>query len=229
MQNPIQYTPSDVWGLKAKIEKMLEQVIDAIITVPDWTKVDFQRHFSVDGNIFNFIFKTVTSSREELLSGNPPAPDTKAVIASVKLHGQEFAISSEINDHENEFLLSPELLESLTNTFINDVIKNMARNWGEVHALPRIIDLFKENGEKGKLDLFDGLVVGNYSPQGYELVVYKDDDKKEVIYSAKEHNVLYDAPYPYGVILSNCVCNLIPILLTKELIYKGQWSNTLCE
>lgn len=229
MQEPIQYTPSDVRELRPKIEKMVEQVIDAIVTVPDWTKVDFQRCFSVDGNAFCFIFKTVSPSLQQALSDIPPGPEAKAVAASVKIHGQDFFIVSQVKDHGGEFLLTPELLDRLTNVLVDSIVRGMARNWYESNLLSQIENTIEKNGEEKTFHLIDERIVYNYGSHGYAITVYEDHDKTAVIYQAKETNMLYIPGHSYKGILIGCIHNLIPILMATELIYKGQWSNSLCE
>lgn len=222
----ISYTIEQVWGLEPEFKALVGEVINRMLSVPDWSSVDFKETFKVDGTDFEFIFKT--SGMATLLKGQAVLGDPTVVTATTFLYGRPYVFSTQLSDYQKSGVFTEELHDQITTSFIGCVIANMARSWYVNDGLGERLHRYAKVEAFDKItDEVDGRLYVNYNDHGYRISFINEFSER--IYSVEHIDLLEseDPKNPYKNIFLRYLDDLIIKLLALETIWQGSWTKPL--
>lgn len=222
----LNYTVEQVWHLEPEFKTLVGNVINRMLSVPDWRTVDFKEKFSVDGTEFEFIFKT--SAAALLLNRDAILGDPTVVTATTFLHGRPYVFSTQFSDYHKDEPLTEALHDQITTLFMGCVIANMARSWYFNDGMgDKIYSYANVQAFDQIVDHIDGRLHINYNEHGY--LISFINELGDRVHFVEHHSLLEpeNPKNPYKAIFLRYLDDLIVKLLALETIWQGSWSKPL--
>lgn len=225
--NQVHYTIEQVWVLAPQFTEMVSNVFNRLLTVPDYKNVDFKETFTVDGNDFEFLFRSTGVS--VLFGETKPLGDPTVVGASIFIGGQPNVFSAQLSDFENPTPVSKSVLDNMTNAFIATLVAGMARAWyfndGMHDRIQKYID---ERDMSAITDHVDSGLYCHYDNRGFWLSYTNKEG--DLLYEVKNHNALKTEDFrnSYKAQFERHLNDLIIVLLAAGVIWTDiHWSKPL--
>lgn len=223
----VHYTVEQVWALKPQFKEMVAHVFHLLLNVPDYNDVDFKQTFKVDGNDFEFLFKS--TGILTLLGETKSLGDPKVVGATIFIGNRPSVFSVQLSDFENPTPVSESVLENMTNGFIATLVAGMTRDWyfndGMHDRIQKYID---ERDMSALIEHVDPGLYCHYDNRGFWLSYTNKEG--DLLYEVKNYNALKaeDFRNTYKAQFERYLNDLIIVLLGAGVIWtETHWSKSL--
>lgn len=220
----VHYTVDQVWALLPQFKEMVRDVVNRMLNVPDWREVDFKETFKVDGNDFEFAFKTVPDYQ---LHYEVPE-DLTVVIATTFIGGNPDVFTTQFSDYKNPTTIPEDLLDSMTHSFVATVISGMARDWYFNDGMhDRIVNFIDQDNMEGIVECVSPGLSCSCDKHGYYLSYTNKDGK--CLYAIQNYNALKgeDPRNTYKSQFERYLNDIIVVLLGSGSICNTGWTKPL--
>ncbi|EBY9764091.1 hypothetical protein D5W64_13340 [Salmonella enterica subsp. enterica serovar Saintpaul] len=207
------YTIGQVDQLRSKIKEMIQAVTYRLMSHKnDWRSTRDVMIWDIDGTKFEFLIRS--TGMEHLLNTTPPLK-SNILSATLFLSPMPFSFSIQYEDLHKDIdeVLTPALLETLTDKFINVLKQSMANRWLSDHGyITELTKMINEN----RFDDISGYL-------GIELKTGWDEEGFSVILHDDQSNtVYYDVVHIKGHYLAKFYNERCVSSAVYALIYAAQ-------
>lgn len=207
------YTIAQVDQLRPQIKEMIQAVSYRLMShKEDWRTVKDVMTWDVDGTKFEFLIR---ATGIEYLLDSPPPPQSNILSATLFISPMPFSFSIQYEDLSKDIdeVITPDVLESITDKFIGVLKQSMANRWLYDHGyITELTKMINEN----RFDDIPGYL-------GIELRTGWDKEGFSVIlYDNQPNTVYYDVVHIKGHYLAKFYNERCVSSAVHALIYAAQ-------